>query len=74
MAAAVEPYAGRGRYDYLAGGDCDRFLFFPIVGYNEDNHDIIRTMLTSPETMLGLSDGGAHCSSISDAIAADAGC
>ncbi len=53
-------------YDYLAGG-LDRFLFFPIVGYNEDNHDIIRTMLTSPETMLGLSDGGAHCSSISDA-------
>ena len=32
-------------YDYLAGG-LDRFLFFPIVGYNEDNHDIIRTMLT----------------------------
>jgi len=53
-------------YDYLAGGP-DKFLFFPIVGYNEDNHDIIRTMLTSPETVLGLSDGGAHCSSISDA-------
>jgi N-acyl-D-aspartate/D-glutamate deacylase len=53
-------------YDYLAGG-LDRFLFFPIVGYNEDNHDIIRTMLISPETVLGLSDGGAHCSSISDA-------
>jgi N-acyl-D-aspartate/D-glutamate deacylase len=53
-------------YDYLAGG-LDKFLFFPIVGYNEDNHDIVRTMLTSPETMLGLSDGGAHCSSISDA-------
>ena len=53
-------------YDYLAGG-LDKFLFFPIVGYNEDNHDVIRTMLTSPETVLGLSDGGAHCSSISDA-------
>jgi N-acyl-D-amino-acid deacylase len=53
-------------YDHLAGG-LDKFLFFPIVGYNEDNHDIIRTMLTSPETVLGLSDGGAHCSSISDA-------
>ena len=53
-------------YDYLAGG-LDKFLFFPIFGYNEDNHDIIRTMLTSPETVLGLSDGGAHCSSISDA-------
>ena len=53
-------------YDYLAGG-LDKFLFFPVVGYNEDNHEIIRAMLTSPETLLGLSDGGAHCSSISDA-------
>lgn len=53
-------------YDYLAEG-ADRFLFFPIVGYNEDNHDIIRMMLTDDATILGLSDGGAHCSSIVDA-------
>jgi N-acyl-D-aspartate/D-glutamate deacylase len=53
-------------YDYLAGG-ADRFLFFPIVGYTEANHDIIRTMLTDSATVLGLSDGGAHCSSIVDA-------
>jgi len=53
-------------YDYLAGG-IDRFLFFPVVGYNEDNHNVIREMLTDPATILGLSDGGAHCSSIVDA-------
>ena len=53
-------------YDYLAGG-LDRFLFFPIVGYTQDNHDNIRSMLTDPATILGLSDGGAHCSSIVDA-------
>ncbi len=53
-------------YDYLAAG-LDRFLFFPIVGYTEANHDVIRTMLTDPATVLGLSDGGAHCSSITDA-------
>jgi N-acyl-D-amino-acid deacylase len=53
-------------YDYLAGG-ADRFLFFPIVGYNEDNLDIIHTMLSDETTILGLSDGGAHCSSIVDA-------
>lgn len=53
-------------YDYLATG-ADKFLFFPIVGYNEDNHDIIRMMLTDDATILGLSDGGAHCSSIVDA-------
>jgi N-acyl-D-aspartate/D-glutamate deacylase len=53
-------------YDYLAGG-IDRFLFFPVVGYNEDNHNVIREMLSDPATILGLSDGGAHCSSIVDA-------
>jgi len=53
-------------YDYLATG-AEKFLFFPIVGYNEDNHDVIRAMLTDEGTILGLSDGGAHCSSIVDA-------
>jgi N-acyl-D-aspartate/D-glutamate deacylase len=53
-------------YDYLAEG-ADRFLFFPVVGYNQDNHDVIRTMLTDDATVLGLGDGGAHCSSIIDA-------
>ncbi|MBN8897432.1 MAG: amidohydrolase family protein [Rhodospirillales bacterium] len=53
-------------YDYLAAG-ADRFLFFPIVGYNEDNLDVIHTMLRDDATILGLSDGGAHCSSIVDA-------
>lgn len=53
-------------YDYLAGG-ADKFLFYPIVGYNQDNLDPIRDMLTDPGTILGLSDGGAHCSSIVDA-------
>ena len=53
-------------YDYLAQG-ADRFLFFPIVGYNEDNLNVIQTMLEDDTTILGLSDGGAHCSSIIDA-------
>ena len=53
-------------YDYLATG-ADKFLYFPIVGYNDNNHDIIRSMLTDDATILGLSDGGAHCSSIVDA-------
>jgi N-acyl-D-amino-acid deacylase len=66
MAARTNHTPDEVAYDYLARG-LDKFLFFPIVGYNQDNHDIIRTMLTSPETVLGLSDGGAHCSSISDA-------
>jgi N-acyl-D-aspartate/D-glutamate deacylase len=53
-------------YDYLAAG-ADKFLYFPIVGYNGGNHEVIRAMLSDETTILGLSDGGAHCSSIVDA-------
>ncbi len=54
-------------YDYLAGG-AERFLFYPIVGYNEDNLDIIHTML-SDETTTAWVVGwrGALLSSIVDA-------
>ncbi len=53
-------------YDYLAKS-ADSFLFFPIVNYNEDNLGVLQTMLEDETTLLGLSDGGAHCSSIVDA-------
>ena len=66
MAARSNHSPDEVAYDYLAGG-AERFLFYPIVGYNEDNLDIIHTMLTDDTTILGLSDGGAHCSSIVDA-------
>src|SRR5580692_1828594 len=66
MAARSNHTPDEVAYDYLAGG-AERFLFFPIVGYNEDNLDIIHMMLTDDATILGLSDGGAHCSSIVDA-------
>ena len=51
----------------FAYNGADKFLYFPIVGYNEGNHEVIRSMLTDDATILGLSDGGAHCSSIVDA-------
>jgi N-acyl-D-aspartate/D-glutamate deacylase len=53
-------------YDYLTE-DPAHFIFFPVTGYNEDNLEVVRSMLTDDVTMLGLSDGGAHCSSILDA-------
>ena len=53
-------------YDYLTEG-LDRFLFFPIVNYTEGDHETVRAMLTDPATLLGLSDGGAHCGAIIDA-------
>jgi N-acyl-D-amino-acid deacylase len=53
-------------YDYLTAAE-KRLLFFPIVNYVQGNHEPIREMLTDPATLLGLSDGGAHCTSIVDA-------
>jgi N-acyl-D-amino-acid deacylase len=53
-------------YDYLTETE-SRFLFFPIVNYVRGDHEPIREMLTDPATLLGLSDGGAHCASIVDA-------
>jgi N-acyl-D-aspartate/D-glutamate deacylase len=53
-------------YDYLTEG-ADHFLFFPIVNYADGDHATVREMLTDPGTLLGLSDGGAHCGAIIDA-------
>jgi len=53
-------------YDYLTEG-ADKFLFFPVTNYVVGDHGPIREMLLDSGTILGLSDGGAHCSSIIDA-------
>jgi N-acyl-D-aspartate/D-glutamate deacylase len=66
IAARGNRSAQEAAYDYLAEG-IDRFLFFPIVNYAEGDHGTVRDMLTDPATLLGLSDGGAHCGAIVDA-------
>jgi N-acyl-D-aspartate/D-glutamate deacylase len=65
QAAGVDP-AGFA-YDYLTGEDGQRLLFFPVVNYNSGTLDEVREMLLDPATVLGLSDGGAHCGVICDA-------
>ncbi len=52
-------------YDYLVEGE-NRYLYFPVVNYVQGDHAPIREMLTDSGTLLGLSDGGAHCASIVD--------
>jgi N-acyl-D-aspartate/D-glutamate deacylase len=54
-------------YDYLTAGDGMNVLFIPIANYVGGDHTQVRAMLTEDVTMLGLSDGGAHCGLISDA-------
>ena len=53
-------------YDYLTE-NAGNFLFFPVTGYAQDDHEPIREMLTDPATLLGLGDGGAHVAQIVDA-------
>src|SRR5258706_323151 len=53
-------------YDYITGAE-NRYLDFPVVNYVVGDHEPIREMMTDSGTLLGLSDGGAHCTSIVDA-------
>jgi N-acyl-D-amino-acid deacylase len=53
-------------YDYIIEAE-NRYLYFPLVNYVCGDHEPIREMLTDSGTLLGLSDGGAHCASIVDA-------
>jgi N-acyl-D-amino-acid deacylase len=44
----------------------DQYLYFPVVNYTTEDHAPIFEMLNDPACLLGLSDGGAHCTSIVD--------
>ena len=54
-------------YDYLVGGDGQRLFLFPVTNYVTGDLEPVREMITDPSTVLGLSDGGAHCGLICDA-------
>jgi N-acyl-D-aspartate/D-glutamate deacylase len=53
--------------DWLLERDGEAFLFAPLASYVDHDHEAIRAMLDHPRTVLGLSDGGAHCGLICDA-------
>ena len=54
-------------YDVCLEMDGKQLIYFPIYNYTEFNYDNVHTMLTHPNAMLGLSDGGAHVGTICDA-------
>jgi N-acyl-D-aspartate/D-glutamate deacylase len=68
--AAIAQRSGRPpdevAYDYMTGED-GQYLYFPVVNYVTGDHAPIFDMLNDPACLLGLSDGGAHCTSIVDA-------
>jgi N-acyl-D-aspartate/D-glutamate deacylase len=69
-AAAVAEREGRRPeevvYDWMLEQEGRNFLFVPLANYVDANFDALREMLTSESTMIGLSDGGAHCGLICD--------
>jgi N-acyl-D-aspartate/D-glutamate deacylase len=71
--AAIAQREGRSplevAYDLLLQRDGRELLYFPILNYAETSFDAIHEMLLHPQAVLGLSDGGAHCSLICDASA-----
>ena len=54
-------------YDLMLESNAGAMLMLPMFNYADGNHDAIREMMTHPAGVLGLSDGGAHCSMICDA-------
>ncbi len=68
--AAIAARTGRPpdevAYDYITEAD-GQYLYFPVVNYVVGDHAPIYDMLNDPACLLGLSDGGAHCTSIVDA-------
>jgi len=67
--AAIAARSGRPpdevAYDHITEAD-DRYLYFPVVNYVTGDHAPIHEMMNDPACLLGLSDGGAHCTSIVD--------
>ncbi|MEY2474731.1 MAG: N-acyl-D-amino-acid deacylase, partial [Actinomycetota bacterium] len=53
--------------DWLLERDGKALLFAPLASYVDRDHEALREMMTHPRTVLGLSDGGAHCGLICDA-------
>jgi N-acyl-D-aspartate/D-glutamate deacylase len=54
-------------YDWMTEGDGTQLFNVPMLNYAGNTFDALREMLVHPTSVLGLSDGGAHCAIICDA-------
>jgi N-acyl-D-amino-acid deacylase len=61
----VEPDAKL--YDLLIANEGRDLLLLPALNYSNGDSEVTREMLLHPASVLGLSDGGAHCGVICDA-------
>jgi N-acyl-D-aspartate/D-glutamate deacylase len=54
-------------YDMLMENHGRGYIYLPLLNYARHNFDHIAEMMDDPNTILSLSDGGAHCGVICDA-------
>jgi N-acyl-D-aspartate/D-glutamate deacylase len=54
-------------YDTLLQHDGRQLLYLPLFNFAHGDFDDIHEMITSPQSLFGLSDAGAHCGAICDA-------
>ncbi|QAU49775.1 N-acyl-D-amino-acid deacylase family protein [Bradyrhizobium guangzhouense] len=54
-------------YDAMLSDGGRGMLYVPFLNYSDGNLDATREMLIDPQSVPGLSDGGAHCGIICDA-------
>jgi len=53
--------------DWMLERDGTQLLFAPLLNYVDCDFEALREMMLHPRSLLGLSDGGAHCGLICDA-------
>ena len=67
----LPPYEGllvvTGSNDILLEKDGEEFLYFPIYNYTDLNYSAVHEMMSHPQALMGLSDGGAHVGTVCDA-------
>ena len=54
-------------YDTVLERDGKELIYFPIYNYTEGDYNNVMKMMTHPQALQGLGDGGAHVGTICDA-------